>query len=42
MGHGILEILLSGKKTKKAEAERLCAFIISPIVLKQKKLFQVT
>lgn len=43
MGLLVWEILLSGKKTQKAEAEKLCAFIILPIALQQKEqLFQVT
>lgn len=37
------EKLLSGKKTQKAELEKLCAFIILPIPLHRKEqLFQVT
>lgn len=38
----VREKLWSGKKTQKAEAEKLCAFIIVPMTLQQKEqLFQV-
>lgn len=38
----VREVPLSGKKTQKAEAEKLCAFIIVPMTLQEKEqLFQV-